>query len=160
MVFQPVPIPWILQSLNHLCCLALDSLQDIPVYLLLGSPSLNPALQIFITRAEQRRGITSVNLLAVLCLMQSRMPLAFFSVRAQCWLTFNLLPTRTSTSLSANPPSSQSASSLSKHYFLVGRRKQSSSRAAYPGYQTQETWLQLWVVLHVRGPLTHTVPQH
>lgn len=54
-----------------------------------------------ITSAEQRWRITSINFLAILCIVQPRLLLAFLSVRACCWLMFNLVFTRTPTSFSA-----------------------------------------------------------
>ncbi|KAK4828702.1 hypothetical protein QYF61_000540 [Mycteria americana] len=49
-----------------------------------------------LTRAEQRRRITSLDLLAMLSLMQLRRPLAFFATKAHFWLMINLLSTRNS----------------------------------------------------------------
>jgi len=53
-----------------------------------------------LTRGEQRRRITSLNLLAMLMLMQPRIPLAALATRAHCWLMANLLSTRTPSSFS------------------------------------------------------------
>lgn len=47
----------------------------------------------FIIRAEQRERITSLTWMTELFLVQSRMPLAFFTAKAQHWPLFNLLPT-------------------------------------------------------------------
>ena len=54
-----------------------------------------------LTRAEKRRRITPLNLPATLFLKCSRIPLAFLATRAHCWLTANLLSTRTCRSLPA-----------------------------------------------------------
>jgi len=45
--------------------------------------------------------ITSFDLLAKLCLMQLRIPLAYLAARAWCWLMFNLVSTRTTRLFSA-----------------------------------------------------------
>ncbi|KAK4809169.1 hypothetical protein QYF61_006427 [Mycteria americana] len=47
-----------------------------------------------LTSAELRGRITFLELLAVLYLMQPRIPLAFCAARAHYWLMFNLVPTR------------------------------------------------------------------
>ncbi|XP_068782109.1 uncharacterized protein [Struthio camelus] len=62
-------------------------------------------------RAEERGRITSLDLLATLCLMHPRRPLAFLAARAHCCLMLNL-STRTPRSFSAELLSSRSAPSL------------------------------------------------
>lgn len=57
-----------------------------------GGPELDIALQAW---PQQKQGITSFNLLAILCLMQVRIVLDCLSARARCWIMFNLVPTRT-----------------------------------------------------------------
>jgi len=56
-------------TLNHLCGLLLDSFQYVHVSLVLGSPAMDTALQFCLSRAEQRLRITSLDLLAMLCLL-------------------------------------------------------------------------------------------
>lgn len=53
-----------------------------------------------LTSGEQKGGITSLSPLAIHCLMQPRIPFAFFTVKAHCWLVFSLVPTRTIRSFS------------------------------------------------------------
>jgi len=70
-----------LQSLIHLC----EHLhQYVDVFLVLGSPELDTALQMCLTSGKQRRRITSIDLLVVFFLMQLSMLLAFFAVREHC----------------------------------------------------------------------------
>lgn len=74
-----------LQSLNHLCGLSQVSLWYVHVSLILVIPVLDPALQMCLTRAEERGRITSLDLLLMLCLTQPRVLLAFFlAVAASC----------------------------------------------------------------------------
>jgi len=47
------------------------------------------------TRAEQRARIPSLNLLAMLLLMQPGIPLAFWAVTAHCWVMFSFSSTST-----------------------------------------------------------------
>ena len=54
-----------------------------------------------LTSAEQRGRITTLHLLAVLCVMQPRIPFAFFAARAHSWLKFNLVSTGTPSAFSA-----------------------------------------------------------
>ena len=91
---------------------SLDSLHSVPVSLALGSPGLDPGLQVCLTSAEQRGGVTSPDLLAVLCLMQPRRSLAAFGTRAHCCLVVNLVPTRTPRAFSAKLFRSWSAPSM------------------------------------------------
>ncbi|KAF4794877.1 hypothetical protein TURU_097864 [Turdus rufiventris] len=60
----------------------LDLLQDFHVPLVLSSPELDSALQMCLTRAEQRGRIMSLDLLAMLFLMLPRIPMAFLATRA------------------------------------------------------------------------------
>lgn len=53
-----------------------------------GDPNPGPALQMYLTRPEQRARISSLNLLAALCLVQHRKLLFFFSTRTHQWLFF------------------------------------------------------------------------
>lgn len=61
------------------------------VCLILGHQMPDPAFQVCLTSAEQRRGITSLGLLVILCLMQPRRLLAFVS-KGHGWLMVNLSP--------------------------------------------------------------------
>lgn len=54
-----------------------------------------------LTSAEQSGRLPSLSSLAVLCLMQPRVLLAF-AARALCWLPFDLVPARTLRAFSAN----------------------------------------------------------
>lgn len=67
------------------------------VFLILGSPDLNTALQCVLTSAEKR----DLDLLATFLLMQPRMSLIFFPARAHCWFMLTLVSTSTSRSISA-----------------------------------------------------------
>lgn len=82
-----------LQTLKHLCGLLHDSVVC-PGFSCSEEPR-TPSMD------EQRGRITSLDLLAVLCLMHSRIPLAFFAARAHCCLMFNSVSTRTPISFSA-----------------------------------------------------------
>lgn len=53
----------------------------------MGSPALDPALQQCLPSAEPRGRISSLTLLAALCLMQPGMLLATFAARSHCWLS-------------------------------------------------------------------------
>ena len=82
-----------LEALSSLCNVLLDSLPYAHVGLVLENPELDRGLQMCLIRAEQKGRITSLDLLARLCLVQPRMPLDFFAARAHCWLMFNFLST-------------------------------------------------------------------
>lgn len=86
------------QSLNHLCGPFSYLLQYVHVCLALGSPELDQALSMC---------FTSLSVLAMLFLMQSKILLAFFVARTHCSLMVILLCTPRSFSL--NLPSVQSA---------------------------------------------------
>jgi len=71
------------------------TLSSMPVSLLYwGAQNWTQCSRCGPTSAEQRRRITSLNPLAMFCLMQSRIPFAFFVARARCWLMFILVSTR------------------------------------------------------------------
>lgn len=90
--------PWlsarkVFQSFNHLCGPSLVLSQYVPVSLVLG----NTALQMLLTGAKQKGRITSLDLMAMLCLMQPQgiSPqecLAFFAAKGYSWLMVNLVP--------------------------------------------------------------------
>jgi len=86
---QPFLIGEMLQTLIHLCDPSLDSHQYINASLVLGSPELDKHSRCGLTSAEQRGRITSLNLVATLCLKQLRIPFASFAARAHCWLVLN-----------------------------------------------------------------------
>lgn len=71
-----------------------DSLQHVFVCLKLGRPELDPALQMCLTSADWKGRITSVSLLVMLFLMQSRTLLATQQSR-KCGLMFKFVVTRT-----------------------------------------------------------------
>lgn len=89
-ISQPLLDCQMLQSPNHLCGPSLDSLLHAHVCIELGSPKLDPALELCLTRAEQRGRITSLSLLAMLFLMQTRRLLGFCAARVHRWLTVGL----------------------------------------------------------------------
>ena len=108
---QPFIRGEMLQSLHHLngslvlspvspCLSCTEELRTVPS---------NPGVA---TSAEQRGRITSLSLLAILCLMQPRIPFTFFATRACCWLMFSLLSTRTPRYFSAKLLFSQLAPSM------------------------------------------------
>jgi len=74
----------VLQSLRHLCGPSLVQQGD--AFLVLGSPELDPELQMRLTSSKQRGRTTAVHLRAMLFLMQPKMLLAFFAARAHRWL--------------------------------------------------------------------------
>lgn len=55
----PLPRCQMLHAPPHLCHPSPDPLQDVRACLVLGSPELDAALQVHLTRAEQRRRTTS-----------------------------------------------------------------------------------------------------
>ena len=99
----------ILQSLSHLCGPLLGSLQYVHVRLVLGSPEQDPALRMGLISAEQRGRITSLDLLAILLLMQPKMLLAAFCCKGVLLAHVNLVSTASS---SAKLLSSQAVRSL------------------------------------------------
>ena len=61
---------------------------------------------------EYREKITSLDLLAMLCLMQPRRLLVFLAAKVHCWLMVNLVSIRSPRSFSAKLLSSKLVSSL------------------------------------------------
>jgi len=88
-----------LQSLHYLCGSLPDSFLYVHVSLVLGSPALDTALQTCLTRADQRRRITSLDLLAALCLKQPKMLVAFFAISTHSWIIVSFLLIRTPRSI-------------------------------------------------------------
>lgn len=88
---QPLLDGQLLQSHNRLCGPSLGSLSYACVCVEMWSPKLDPALELCLTRAEQRERITSLNLLAMLFLMQTRRLPGFFAARVHRWLTVSLV---------------------------------------------------------------------
>ena len=82
--------------LSQFCASSLDSLQYVHVSLALGSPELGPVLHVCPHQCWGE-GITSLDLLVTLLLMQSR--IAAFAARAHCWFMFNLVSTPRSFSI-------------------------------------------------------------
>lgn len=82
--------------MSSLCDPSLDSPHYVHVYFVLQDLELDTMLQMWPHQqwAEGKR-ITSLDLLVILCPMQPRIPLAFFAARAQYWLEFNSVSTRT-----------------------------------------------------------------
>lgn len=83
-----------LQSYNPLCGPSLDSLWDVYVLLVLGSPQVDTAFQTCLIRAEQRGRIISHDVLATFLIMQPKMLLAFRAARVCYSLTVYLESTR------------------------------------------------------------------
>ena len=77
----------------------------------LNHAELDTAVQMCLTSDEQRARITSTSLLVMVCLMQSRMLLAFFAVMMHFSFTVSLLSTKTLMSFLAEPLSSWPAAS-------------------------------------------------
>lgn len=98
----PFLICEIIQFLKHLHGPSLISVQYVLVSFILGEPSFGPSTPVFVTSAEWRKRIASLNPLAVLCLMQSRVSLAFVTERTHCWLVFTSVSTRTPGTFPAN----------------------------------------------------------
>lgn len=67
---------------------------------------------------EWRGTIASLNLLASLCVMQSRMLLVVFAVRVHCWLTVSWLSTKAPNSFSAKLLSSEQLPTYTGCFFL------------------------------------------
>lgn len=83
---QQPPLAAFAQTLNYLCGLSLDFLQYVHISLVLRSPELDPVLRRGPIRAEQKRRITPLDFLAILSLMQARIPFAAFAVKTHGWL--------------------------------------------------------------------------
>jgi len=86
---QPFLVYQMFQSFHHLCKFLLDLLQYVSVYVVLGRPEWDPALQMCLTR------VISLDMLTMLFLMQPQVLLAYFVTRACSWLVFRFLSTRT-----------------------------------------------------------------
>ncbi|KAK4818263.1 hypothetical protein QYF61_009968 [Mycteria americana] len=99
---QPFLIGEMLQSLHHLRGPSLvQTGKNMSISLLYwGAQSWTQCSRCGLTSAEKRGRINSLNLLETLFLTQLRIPLAFLATRAHCWLTVNLLSTRTPRSFS------------------------------------------------------------
>ena len=78
------------RALHRLRGPCLDSLHSLCASFFQEDPALDPALQMCLTRAEQRERITSLNLLVMLCLMQPRMLLANSKIQFSCELHIHL----------------------------------------------------------------------
>jgi len=101
-----------LQSLDLLCGPSLDCLSTSVFALYRQAKNWTQHSEGGLTDAEQRGRIPSLDLLAVLCLMQPRISLAAFVVRVYCWLMFNFMSTMIPSSFSAMMSSKWSSSSL------------------------------------------------
>ncbi|KAJ7411711.1 hypothetical protein BTVI_48726 [Pitangus sulphuratus] len=93
-----------LQTTHDLCGPPLDPLQYLLVFLVLRTPELDTADQIW--------SITALDLLAILFSMHPRIPLALLDKRMHYWLMVNLLSTKTPRSFSRELLSSMSAANL------------------------------------------------
>lgn len=87
----------LIQPLYHLCDSLLSLLQYMPVCLVLGRPKQDAGVQIWLSRAEQEKRITSLHLLTALFPMQPQVMLFYFTLsqEAHCWLMSKFLSTRT-----------------------------------------------------------------
>ena len=94
-LFQPFLTGEVLLPLDYLCSTPLDPLQQLHVFPVLRAPELNTGLQVGSHKAEQMGRIPSLDLLALLLLMQPRIRLAVWAVNAQCQVMLNLLSTST-----------------------------------------------------------------
>ena len=84
---QPFTIGAMLQSLHHLCALRW-TLSSTSMFLLYwGAQNWTQHSRCGLPSAEQRGRITSRHLLTILCLMQPRILLDCFAVRAHRWLS-------------------------------------------------------------------------
>ena len=99
--------------LDHPCGPPLDSLQQAHVSPVLGVQSWTQDSRWGLTRAEYRGRIPSLDLLAMLLLMQPRAQLAFWAARAHCCVILSFLSTSTLTSFSAGLLSIHSLPNLS-----------------------------------------------
>lgn len=73
---QPLLVCQMLQFVDHLCGCLVDLLQFVHVFLVLGSPKVDTILKMWLHQWLVEGGITFLDLLAVLSLMQPRMLLA------------------------------------------------------------------------------------
>jgi len=87
---QPLRICQMFQYFSHLHGPLLDPVQHVHVSLALGSPELEPELQMGVTRTERRGRIISIYPLVMLYLVQSRRLWTFFAARVNCWPLVNL----------------------------------------------------------------------
>ena len=110
-LFQPFLVWQMLQSLYPLCGSVLESVQYVCSLPVLGSPVLDSAFQMCLTRAEKGGRITSLDLLATLFLTQPRRLVAFLAKWVHCWVMVKL-STRTPRSFSAELLPSSSFPSL------------------------------------------------
>lgn len=90
-------------SVHHHCGPLLGLHQDVCDFLVLGSSELDPSLQICFTRTEQKGRITSLKLLVMIFLKQTRMQFTSIASRTHCWSICNLLPTRNPQELACSP---------------------------------------------------------
>lgn len=84
------------QPFSHLCGTAMNLLQDILIFFVLwpGHSSTWTQHSWCLTSTDYWSRITSLDLLAMLLLMQPRTPSAFFAARAHCCLIISLVITR------------------------------------------------------------------
>ena len=89
-------------------CPSLDALRGHDVFLVVRGPELNTVLEVRHYQCRVQRDDLLIVLLATLCLIQARMPLAL-ATWAHCYLMFSWLLTSTLRSFSAAQISSHSA---------------------------------------------------
>lgn len=75
---------------QHLCF----SFQHVHGCLVVGSPALGATLHSCLSSTEEKDSLTSLKPLAMLSLMQPRVPFLVFAVKAQGWSMFNLVSFR------------------------------------------------------------------
>ena len=90
---------------NYLCGLAVDLLLFLLPFSYRGAQR-NAALHVSHQGCVKWQGPPPLNLLAVLCLMQPRVPMAVFATRVHRWLLYSFVSTRMTRSLSAKMLSS------------------------------------------------------
>ncbi|KAK4827750.1 hypothetical protein QYF61_021221 [Mycteria americana] len=108
-------------------CRTLSSMSMSPLYW--GAQNRTQCSRCGLTSAEQRGRITSLDLLAILLLMQPRIPSAFFKGRVHCLLIFNLVSTRTLRSFSAKLFSSWAV--LSTYWWMEIKQQSPSSNLGF-----------------------------
>ena len=111
---QPALTGGAFQPSDHLHGTPSEPLEQLHV-LVLKAPELDTVFQVGLKRTELRGRITSLDLLVILLLMQSRIQMAFWAARARCLLMLRLSSTDIPKSFSVGalkPSSAHPASAL------------------------------------------------
>lgn len=96
---QPFLLGDVLQSLHHLYDPVLDSSSILMSLLYRRTQIWTQPSRCGLSSDEEKGRIAFLHILAILCQLQIRMPLAFFASGAYCWISFTWCPTRTSRSV-------------------------------------------------------------